>query len=360
MPENKHLRFLLKLFYLALGVAGGWLFLSVLLPWLLPFLIALGLSLLLERPTALLTRRFHFKRWLAAAFCTLLLVALLCGGLGLLLWRVGYEIALLLGRLPTLLSGLPSAGHALEDWAYRFIVALPIQFQDFFRQALAGLISQGITLPNRFYDTLAGLVTGAAAALPSMGLFLFTTALATYFSTVSRPGLMAFLRGQIPAAWHKRVDDARGVLKGAFGNWLKAQGLLMLITFGELTVGFLLLRADLALLLAGLVALVDALPIFGTGTVLLPWAALTLLGGDWKLAAGLAGLYFIVSFVRSLLEPKLVGDRIGLHPLAALFAMYIGFRAFGVWGMILSPLAAIFLKQLHDSGIIPLWRKPEP
>lgn len=356
MPENRHLRFLLKLFYIALGVAGGWLFLTVLLPWILPFLLALGLSWLLERPVGLLEQKFHMRRWLASAVCTLLLILLLCGALGLILWRVGYEIALLLGRLPTLLAGLPSAGHALEDWAYRFIVALPIQFQDFFTQALTGLIRQGVAIPNRFYDTLAGLVASAATALPNVGLFLFTTALATYFSSSSRARLTAFLRRQVPKRWQERMDEARGILKGAFGNWLKAQGILMLITFGELTAGLLLLRVDLALLLAGLVALVDALPIFGTGTILIPWAIISLLSGDWKLAIGLAILYWIVSFARSLLEPKMVGDRIGLHPLAALFAMYIGFSAFGVWGMILSPLAAIFLKQLHDSGIIKLWK----
>ncbi len=356
MPQNKHLRFLLKLVYIVLGVLGGWLFFTVLLPWVLPFLLALGLSWLLEKPICLLARRFHLPRWLAAAVCTLLLVLLLFGGLGLVLWRAGYEVALLLGRLPTLLAGLPTMGHTLEDWVYRFIVALPVQFQEFFKQALTGLISQGITLPNRFYDALAALVAQTAAALPSVTLFLFTTALATYFSAASRPQLSAFLRQQIPEGWHGRVDEARDILKGAFGNWLRAQGLLMLITFGELTAGLLLLRVDLALLLAALIALVDALPIFGTGTVLLPWAVLTLLSGDWKLAVGLAVLYGVVSFVRSLLEPKLVGDRIGLPPLAALFAMYLGFSAFGVWGMIFAPLAAIFIKQLHDCGVISLWR----
>lgn len=356
MPENRHLKLLLRLAYLALGLAGAWLFLTVLLPLILPFLLALGLSWLLERPVVGLMRRFHLRRWIAAALCTLALVILLCGGLGLILWRAGYELALLLGRLPTLLAGLPSMGRGLERWAYRFIVALPIQFQDFFNQALTGLINRGIDLPNRFYDALAGMVTKAAAALPSVGFFLFTTTLATYFSSASRPNLMAFLRLQTPERWHKYLDESKHILKGAFGSWLRAQGILMLITFCELTAGFLLLRVDLALLLAGLVALVDALPIFGTGTILIPWAAFSLLGGNWRLGVGLGVLYGVVTLVRSLLEPKLVGARVGLHPLAALLAMYVGFSAFGVWGLILAPLIAIFLKQLHDSGLIKLWR----
>lgn len=356
MSESKHMKFLLTLFYLALVAAALWLFWGVLLPWLLPFFIALGLAWLLEGPVSLLVHKFHIKRWIASALCTLALVALLCGGLGLLLWRAGYELALLLGRLPTLLAGLPTMGRGLERWAYRFIVALPLQFQDFFKEALTELINRGIAVPNHLYDTLAKWVTGGIAALPRLGLFLFTTALATYFSSASRTELIAFLRRQIPVRWQSALEESKKILRGTFGHWLRAQGLLMLITFGILTAGLLFMRVDLALLLAALIALVDALPIFGTGTILIPWAAFTLLGGDWRPAAGLVALYALVWLVRSLLEPKLVGRRIGLHPLAALFAMYLGFSALGVPGMIVAPLVAIFLKQLHDSGVVKLWR----
>ena len=132
----------------------------------------------------------------------------------------------------------------------------------------------------------------------------------------------------------------------------QAQGLLMLITFGELAAGFLLLRVELSLLLAGLVALVDALPVFGTGTVLLPWAVLALLGGDVRMSVGLLVLYSVISLVRSLLEPRLVGARVGLPPLAALVCMYVGFQALGVLGMLLAPLAAVLARQLWDSGLL--------
>ena len=356
MPENKHARFLLGALYAALVALALWLFLTVLLPWLLPFLFALLLAWLLERPVVLLSEKLHFPRWSAAAACTFLFSLLLCAALGLLLWRVGYEVALLLGRLPALLSGLPSLGHTLEDWAYRFIVAAPVGLQDFLRDALEGLVSQGITIPNRFYDWLAGLVGGAAAALPDAGLFLFTTALATYFSSANRPALLSFLRRQLPRRWRPKLNAAKRLMRGTLGGWLRAQGLLMLITFCELTAGFLFLRIDLAFLLAALTALVDALPVFGTGTVLLPWSVVSLLSGDWGLALGLLVLYAVVSVVRSLLEPKLVGERLGLPPLAALLAMYLGFRAFGVTGMIFAPLCAILLKQFHDCGLLRLWR----
>ena len=118
----------------------------------------------------------------------------------------------------------------------------------------------------------------------------------------------------------------------------------------------ILLRVDLALLLAAAIALVDALPIFGTGTVLIPWAVLELLAGNLRLALGLLALYLVVWLVRSLLEPRLLGARAGLPPLPALMAMYVGFRAFGVAGMVLAPLVLLLLKELHDAGFLRLWR----
>jgi len=194
-------------------------------------------------------------------------------------------------------------------------------------------------------------VTGLASALPAAALFLFTTVLATYFTSAGRPALDG-LRRRLPPPWRTRLGRVAGGLREALGGWLKAQGLLMLITFGELAAGFLLLRVELSLLLAGLVALVDALPVFGTGTVLLPWAVLALLGGDVRMSVGLLVLYSVISLVRSLLEPRLVGARVGLPPLAALVCMYVGFQALGVLGMLLAPLAAVLARQLWDSGLL--------
>ena len=214
MPENRHLRFLLRLLYAALALAGLWLALRFLLPWLLPFLLAFGLAALLEPAVRLLMERLHLPRRGAAALCTAALTAAVLGGLALVVWRVGYELSLLLGRLPTLLAGLPTLADGLE---------------------------QGIALPNRFYDALAGAVTGLASALPAAALFLFTTVLATYFTSAGRPALLDGLRRRLPPPWRTRLGRVAGGLREALGGWLKAQGLLMLITFGELAAGFLLL-----------------------------------------------------------------------------------------------------------------------
>lgn len=356
MQENKSLRFLIGAACLAVGGLGAWLVLRFLLPWTLPFLIALGLSSLLERPVQLLMNRLHLCRTPAAALCTTLLAAMLMGGLLLAGWRLWYEFHLFLTRLPTLLSGLPSLGEKVEDWSYRFIIAAPPSLQPFLQDSLGELTARSTALGGELYSALVKGAATVLSALPDAALFLFTTGLATFFMSARRPALLSFFRRQAPPAWRPALRNGLLRLKSVLGCWLRAQGLLMLITCCELSVGFLALGVDYPLLLAALTALVDALPVFGTGTVLFPWALGELLAGRTTLALGLLLLYLLASAVRSLLEPRLVGARVGLPPLAALLAMYAGFRAFGVAGMILSPLAAMLLKEAHDCGILRLWK----
>ena len=351
MPENKHLRFLLRLLYAALTLGAVWLGGRFLLPWLLPFLLAWGLAAALEPAVTLLRARFRLPRRAAAALCTLALAALLCGGLWLLVWRAWYELGLLLERLPTLLSGLPALGTALEEWLYRCAVALPVRLQAPFRESVESLARQGAALPDKLYDWLGGLVSGTVSALPQLFLFLFTTLLAAYFLSAERPGIRAALRRRIPAAWLPRLREGRIHALRTVGGWLKAQGVLMAVTFGEVLGGLLLLRVEPAVLPAVGVAVVDALPVFGAGVVLVPWALAAFLTGSRWTALGLFLLFVAVTVVRSILEPRLVGGRLGLHPLLALAAMYVGFQAFGVAGMILAPLAAAAGKSAWDAGL---------
>jgi predicted PurR-regulated permease PerM len=125
---------------------------------------------------------------------------------------------------------------------------------------------------------------------------------------------------------------------------------LGLLTFLQGFIGLALLRVPYAFLLAVLLAVVDFLPLLGTGVILLPWAAVSLLLGEVKLGIGLAVLYGVTSVVRQVLEPKLIGEGLGLHPLVSLAAMYGGLRLFGVWGMILAPLLAAAVSAAVGEG----------
>ena len=115
--------------------------------------------------------------------------------------------------------------------------------------------------------------------------------------------------------------------------YIKSYSLLFLLTFVELGIGFLILRVDHAILLATLISIFDLMPILGTGGILLPWALISLLFGDWFRAIGMLVLYLIITGIRQTLEPQIVGKQIGLHPLATLAAMLLGLKLFGIVGM---------------------------
>ena len=268
--------------------------LALLLDWALPFLAGFALAALLEPAVRFLTRRLRLPRWAAAGLCTLLLALAAAGGLALLLWRLWAGLSPLLRDLPGLLAPLAAAGDRLSLWTRRLLVAAPPELRPALQTGVDALSQQ-------------------AAALPAH-------------------------------------------LSAAAGGWLRAQGLLALSTFSLLALGLLLLGVPAPLLPAAATALTDALPVLGAGLVLAPWAVVALLAGDLPLGLGLLGLWGLAAAVRSLLEPRLVGRQAGLSPLAALAAMYVGFRALGVAGMILAPLGLTLAKALHDAGLLTLWR----
>ena len=201
-----------------------------------------------------------------------------------------------------------------------------------------------------------GAASSLLAALPDAGLFLVTTVLAVYFTSLSYPGILAFLKRQLPAAWQSRGRDAARCFRSTILKWLRAELLLILSTFVVLLGGFLWMGLDYALLAAVFTALVDALPVLGTGTVLVPWALGCLLMGDTGRGVALLALYAVGLIVHTLLEPRLLAGQVDLPPITALLAMYLGFHFLGVGGMILLPVCLLLLKQFQDAGVIRLWR----
>ena len=338
------------------AVAGvGWLTLRYALVWLLPFLLALGAASLLEPLIEAARRRLHLRRGFTAAVLTLVLVGGVLAVLIALAVQVVEQAVALVSSLPELLAALPETMASLERRLEGFCAACP----DGVRQTAEHMLD---SLPRRAAE-LAGQVSSAVlqgagramAALPRVLLACGTTVLAVFFTLSAYPAVRGFFRRQLG----HRLDRARGVkanLLSTLGKWCRAQAILLGVTFCQLLAGFLLMGQRYALLLAAVTALVDALPVFGTGTVLLPWAAVCLLAGQAARAVALAALYAVISAVRSLLEPKVMAAQAGLPPLAALAAMYAGFRALGVAGMILLPMALLFVKQLHDEGYVGLWK----
>lgn len=339
-----------------LWLAGVCLFFRFLLLPLLPFLLALGLSAMVEPMVQQVRRAMRVRRSFAAALVTTLLLLVAGGGIALLILRSVIELREWSTRLPEAIERFPLLWNGLLDRIEGWYSACPA----FLRSALDLLAQQlnaeGPSLAGTAGEWAMGAVSGLLAALPEVGLFLVTTVLAVYFTSLSYPSILAFLKRQLPAAWQPRCRSAAQCFRSTMLKWLRAEALLILATFLILLAGFAWMGLDYALLAAVFTALVDALPVLGTGTVLIPWAVICMLLGQGGRALAMLALYAVTLLTHTLLEPRLLAGQVDLPPITALLAMYLGFHFMGIGGMILLPILLLLLKQFQDAGVVRLWR----
>jgi sporulation integral membrane protein YtvI len=206
---------------------------------------------------------------------------------------------------------------------------------------LAEILSDTLTrLSSRIPELIASIIR----AIPSTAIFLLTFLLAAFYLCADLSGIKNSLLRLFPIRWQERVGQGTHRLRELGGNYLRAYFLLFLMTFVELLLGFTFLRLPYIVLPALLIALVDILPVLGVGTVLVPWGLIELLKGNGGRGGGLLALCAVVLLIRQLLEPRIVGKSIGLHPLATLFSAYAGLQVFGLAGMLLGPAVALLIK----------------
>lgn len=350
MPEKKHLVAAWKLLVLAMIIAGIWAFFRFLFPLLSPFLLALLLAHLLEPAVKRLQKQFRLPRHLGSGLLTVLVIGGLAAALVFLgVWIVS-EVSGLTKNLPAWISRLPELTDSWQATISGWIQAAPVTMQEFLQSTFDKMIRDGITIPTELYTWLASWVSSLAGALPGVVLFWAAAVLSTYFISRDYPRLTDWISRTLPAHIREKTFRAKNHIGSSIGKWMKAQGIMMCLTFAELTVGLLVLRVPYAIFIAAVTAILDALPVVGIGLVLLPWALFSFISGSKWLGLGLLILYAVVNLVRSLLEPKLVGRQLGLHPIVTLAAMYIGFRTAGVLGMVLFPILSITLKQMYEWG----------
>ena len=326
--------------------AGIILFFRYLLPLLLPFLLGAGLALAADPLVNFLSGKLRLRRTVATgisitmAFSFLTLVVMvLCG----LLIR---ELRNLAGHLPELETTLMSGMETADLWLLDLTGRIPGELGALLQQNVGRLRSSGDALLGRVGDFLLKLASGIVSHVPGSALSIGTGIIASFMISAKLPKIRQWFRGKLSAQQIEPVVDGFSRLKNALGGWLKAQVKLSGVTFFVAAVGFLLLRIPQGLLWALVVALVDAFPILGTGTILVPWSLLAFLQGDHFLAFGLLGLYGAGALIRSVLEPRFLGKHLGLDPLVTLMALYAGFRIWGIGGMILAPMLAVAATQL--------------
>ena len=322
------------------GFLGLWLFLQYLLPIVLPFLLGLLLALAAEPGVRFGTGKLKLPRWAATGISVTLTLALLIALAGILGAAAVKELGVLAGQLPDLQTTADNAVQHLRSFLESAAARTPAGVRPLVDRSITRLFSSGSVLVEQATVRLPGTVSAFLSRLPDGALSIGTGILSGFMLSARLPQLKAAAREKLPEQLFTQVLPKLKQSKKALSGWIKAQCRLSAITWSIVTVGFLLLRIPYAPLWAVAVALVDAVPLLGTGTMLLPWALVCLLQQAHFRSVGLLCIYAAAVLTRTVLEPRLVGRHLGIDPLLTLLFLYLGYRFWGILGMLLAPMLA--------------------
>ncbi len=352
---DKRRRFIINVAYWAVIAGIAYLIFRYLLNLLLPFVIALLVAWLL-RPLGRLYRQRAPKLASGLIILTVLLFYLLLGGLAmLLLVNLITSLAEYFDKLPSLYTqtiepGLRDLYADAQNLAARFDPSVG----NVVNMVLPQVISSVGGAVTNFSVAAVGRLTGLVTSLPSVLISALIAVIASFFTAVSYDSMKAFLQRNLPT----RFTETAGYVIHSFRSILRQYGksylLVILITFGELALGLVIIGVRRPILIAVLIAIFDIFPVVGSGTILAPWAIISLIQGRTLQALGLAILYAVILVARQFLEPKVVGKQVGLPPLVTLLCMFVGTSLFGVWGLFGLPIGAAILVNLNNDPNVPI------
>ena len=323
-----------------------WLFLRFLFPLFSPFVLGFILALAAEPMVNFLQKRLHVPRPVSTGIGVSMTFSFLAMALLLLCAFVVRELRALAGILPDLEQATVSGFSLVRGWLLDLAAHTPQSIRSLIQENVTTLFSDGAALLDKGTGYLLGLAGNLLSHVPDSALSLGTAILSAFLISAKLPRIKLWLLQHIPKERLRSLRAAARRIRGIFARWLTAQFRLMGVTFLILFLGFVILKIPYALFWALGVCLVDAFPVLGTGTVLLPWSLVCFLQEDTPRAIGIAGLYITVTLTRSMLEPKLLGRHLGLDPLVTLMTLYAGYKLWGLPGMFLAPILTVAVLQI--------------
>ena len=326
-------------------VGGLWL-----LKFFLPFVIGWLIAMVANPLVKFLERRLNLVRKHSSVIIVVAVLAGIIGGLYFLVGRVIIEIRLLVVDMPEIYEAVRLELMEALDSLNRMVARMPTGVQEWFNRTnenlggIASSLMQKIAFPT---VTVAGNV---AKGIPGALVNSIVVILSSYFFIAEQDRIRDLAGRLIPSSFYSYGGLFRKDLKNLIGGYFLAQFRIMFVVAVVLAVGFLILGVRYGILLAVLIAILDFLPLFGTGTALFPWAVVKLLSGEAVFAVGLILLYVLTQVVRQIIQPKIVGDSMGLPPLLTLVFLYVGFKIRGISGMILAVPVGLVGVKLYEYG----------
>lgn len=316
----------------------------------MPFVIGWIISAIATPVVNWLEKRLKIVKKLGSALIVIVVLALIVLLLYFAVSKVSAEIGDLVKNFPDLYAQLEEGLRQIGSTMSGVFSKLPAGIQNGWNAVAANLDQSMGELVTKLSQPTVTAAGNFAKSLPSYLIAFIVAMMSAYFFTVQREEVIRWLKKVSPPSVEKRMSLVMDNLKFAVGGYFKAQFKIMGIVFLILFAGLAMFGVHYAILIAFLIAFLDFLPFFGTGTAMIPWALYKLLTGDYKMTAALLVIYVITQLVRQLLQPKLVGDSMGLNPLVTLLLLYIGYKVSSVLGLILAVPIGMVLINMCQAG----------
>ena len=349
MTRERMTQFLIKIAYVAVILGLIFLGFKFVLPLLMPFLLAFVFSVLLRVPANFIAGKLRISRRVVSAVLVTLFFILLAT----LTLLVGSQLVNFartsVSRFNTVIvPAVESLTEAASKWTKRLDPGVV--------SALESIVdSMLLSLRTKIADISTRVVTAIMSSVPSSFLNVIFMIIATYFISLDFGLLRWAVARRIKEEDYNKITTGLDYFKATMGRLLRSYLLIMGITFLEQAIGLTILGVEYSILIAMAIAVFDILPVVGSGTIMLPWAVISLLTGDIKRGVGLLVLYVIITIIRQIIEPRIVGDHVGLHPLLTLMCMFVGLRIFGGMGLLGLPILCAVLVGLERDGVITLF-----
>lgn len=325
------------------------------LSWLMPFVMAFVVATIVKPLSCKISKQFRVGRKFSACFCSFLFYAFAVT----LIFLCGFGI---FNASKNLLFNLPSIYK--DDIEPAVISALDFFQETFDKMPISADINDitDIILANlqsmisSFSITALAFLSSMLKNVPAFFVQTLIAVISTFFISADYDEIVGFIMRQIPEKWHHILVDVKTHAGATVFKYLKSYSLIMLITFSEMMAALWLLRVENFFIISVIIAIFDILPVLGSGGILIPWAVISLVRGDYAFGIGMIIVYIIITIIRQIIEPKIIGEQVGLPPIVTLIAMFLGVKFMGIIGLFGFPITLVIIKKLNDSGKIHIFK----
>lgn len=348
---KKQKKAITNLLLLLLLLFATYIIINYLFALILPFLIAIIISSANEPVINYMETKLKINRKIASVISLTMTISIIIIFISLCVFKVYYELLRLNANLPYYTEYFSTTVSVYYSRVSVFYHNLPQSLSDIFENNLKALLPRLEVMTAK----IAQSIINSIASIPKAAVFTTVTLLSSYFISSDRRKIRDFIYRQLPTNFKQGFIGIKSDAFSTIAGYIKAQLILMCITFIETTLGLIAIRSEYAVLIGFIAAIADAMPILGTGIVLFPLIAWNIISGNLQMALGTTAVYLLGVILRQIIEPKIVASQTGLHPFATLISMYLGMMLFGFAGFFIGPMFVIIFKSLHRSGLVSLW-----